>query len=153
MSDAELLQRLLDGSPELEPVLGLERGRIVARPPSTDLLGVTERLYEAGFDYLEMITAVDRGDVFELVYLLHSRRHSASLFVRSTVPRDDARIGSLTGLWTAAEWQEREVFDLFGIEFEGHPDLRRILLPDEWDGHPLRKDYRDERLIPRPDYI
>lgn len=153
MSDAELLQRLLEGSPELESSLGLERGRIVARPASSELLGVIDTLRDAGFDYLEMVTAVDRDDDFELVYLLQSRRHSASLFVRTTVPRHDPRIASLTGLWTAAEWQEREVFDLFGIEFEGHPDLRRILLPDEWEGHPLRKDYRDERLIPRPDYI
>jgi len=69
------------------------------------------------------------------------------------VPRDEPAIETITDLWPGANWDEREVYDLMGVEFVGHPDLRRILLPDDWVGHPLRKDYRDDYVIPRSDYI
>jgi NADH-quinone oxidoreductase subunit C len=82
---------------------------------------------------------------------MRSRELQVGMFLKTRVPREDARIESVTSLWPGAEWHEREVYDLFGIVFEGHPDLRRILLPDDWEGHPLRKDYRDDRLIRRPD--
>ena len=64
-----------------------------------------------------------------------------------------ARVASVYGVWPAANWQEREVYDLFGIAFEGHPDLRRMFLPEEFVGYPLRRDYDDPRMIRRPDYI
>jgi NADH-quinone oxidoreductase subunit C len=70
-----------------------------------------------------------------------SRRSQARLRIRAQVPEDDPVIDSVVGLFPTANWPEREVFDLFGIHFAGHPDLKRILLPDDWDGHPLRKDY------------
>ena len=75
------------------------------------------------------------------------------MFLKTKVRRDDPHLESLVRVWPAANWQEREVFDLFGIVFDGHPDLRRILLPEDWVGHPLRKDYEDDRIIRRPDYI
>jgi NADH:ubiquinone oxidoreductase subunit C len=78
---------------------------------------------------------------------------SAAVFLKTRVPRDDAHLPSVFGVWPAANWQEREVFDMFGIVFDDHPDLRRMLLPEDWVGHPLRKDYEDERIIRRPDYI
>jgi NADH-quinone oxidoreductase subunit C len=110
-------------------------------------------LKDLGFDRLGMVTAVDRGPFIEMVYRLQSREIRTGLFLKCAVPRDDLRVRSLYDLWPAADWQEREVYDLFGVEFEGHPDLRRILLPDDWVGHPLRKDYEDDRIIRRPDYI
>jgi NADH-quinone oxidoreductase subunit C len=100
-----------------------------------------------------MVTAVDRGETFEMVYRLTSREMHTGIFLKCHVPRANPVTQSLVDLWPAALWQEREVFDLFGVDFTDHPDLRRILLPEEWKGHPLRKDYEDDRMIRRPDYI
>ena len=121
--------------------------------PADRLVAVAMELRARGFDRLGMVTAVDRGDVFEMVYRVQSRALRAAAFVKTEIPRDTASIDSLHGVWPAANWQEREVWDLFGIAFVGHPDLRRILLPEEWPGWPLRKDYEDSNVIKRPDYI
>jgi NADH-quinone oxidoreductase subunit C len=98
---------------------------------------------EEKFDFLEDWTAVDwprREKRFDLVAILYSFAHNTRL--RLKVPLGvGEEASSLTGIWPAANWLEREVFDLFGIVFRGHPGLKRILLPDEWQGHPLRKDY------------
>lgn len=111
------------------------------------------RLYDMGFDRLGMVTAVDDGEAITMVYRLTSRALSAGLFVKVKLERDEPHILSVVELWPAANWQEREVWDLFGVRFDGHPDLRRMFLPEEWVGHPLRKDYEDDRIIRRPDYI
>jgi NADH-quinone oxidoreductase subunit C len=101
-----------------------------------------------------MVTAVDPSDGYlVVVYRLTSRTLRAAIFLKAKVAYDDAVIDTVSDLWPAAIWQEREVYDLFGITFTGHPDLRRILLPDDWVGHPLRKDYVDDRIVRRPDYI
>jgi NADH-quinone oxidoreductase subunit C len=102
--------------------------------------------HEPGLEYnfLSSVTAVDLGveadPRFEVVYHLYSipQRHRLRLKVR--VNEDDS-VPTVTGVWKAANWYEREVYDLFGIEFEGHPDLRRIMMPDDYEGHPLRKDF------------
>ncbi len=78
---------------------------------------------------------------FEVVYHLKSIKHGHRLRVKSTVPEDDALVASVTDLWPAADWYERECFDMFGIRFSGHPNLRRILTHQDFEGHPLRKDY------------
>ena len=121
--------------------------------PADKLLPVARELKVRGFDRLGMVTAVDRGEEFELVYRVQSRSLSAAAFVKTRVARERASIDSLYEVWPAADWQEREVWDLFGIAFVGHPDLRRILLPEDWPGWPLRKDYADANVIKRPDYI
>jgi len=97
---------------------------------------------ELAFDFLDAIAGSDKGDELELVYFLYSypRRHSLNIKVR--VPASNPSAPSVAGIWKAADWHERETYDLVGITFEGHPDLRRILLPDDWQGHPLRKDYK-----------
>ncbi|MDR7482575.1 MAG: NADH-quinone oxidoreductase subunit C [Armatimonadota bacterium] len=90
------------------------------------------------------LTAVDRHPTeprFEVVYLLTGLQPPVRLRVKARLPADRPVIGSVTGLWPGADWLEREVYDLFGIRFEGHPNLSRILLPDDWEGHPLRKDF------------
>ena len=93
------------------------------------------------FDNLRLITAVDNSSHFSVVYHLTSYQHLHSICIHVEVPRDDPRIDSLCAIWPGADWQEREAFDMMGIEFLGHPNLQRILLPLDWEGHPLRKDY------------
>jgi NADH-quinone oxidoreductase subunit C len=98
---------------------------------------------DAGFDYCSDVTATDwptRAERFDVIYCLYSTRLRHRVRVKVRVA-DGLPVPSVTGLWPAANWLEREVFDLFGISFAGHPDLRRILMPADWQGHPQRKDY------------
>lgn len=97
-------------------------------------------------DYLSCLSGVDfpeRGQI-EVVYHLASvaRRHRVTL--KAALPREAPRIGTVETVWPAANWHERECYDLLGVVFEGHSDPRRILLPDDWEGHPLRKDYKTQ---------
>jgi NADH-quinone oxidoreductase subunit C len=78
---------------------------------------------------------------FEVIYSLYSLTHFKRFVVKAQVSEDDATIDTTIGVWVAANWPEREIFDMFGITFNHHPDLRRILMPDDWIGHPLRKDF------------
>jgi NADH-quinone oxidoreductase subunit C len=115
--------------------------------PRDDLLAVARELRDRadlGFTFLAELTAVDfwpREPRFELVYLLVSIEHRLRLRVKVRLNGEDARVPTVSGLWPAANWLEREVWDLFGITFAGHPDPRRLLMPEEWEGYPLRKDY------------
>ena len=109
-----------------------------------DLLDVCRWLRdnpEFDMSFLEFVSAIDWPDRFEIVYQLASvaRRHGATLKV--PIPKDDARVPSTSGIWRGADWHEREAYDLFGITFDGHPNLRRIMMSADWKGHPLRKDY------------
>ena len=94
-----------------------------------------------GYRYYLLGTATERADAIEV---LHAVRHPATLdtlFLKTALPKDDPTVDSLVLVWSGADWNEREIYDLFGVRFRGHPDLRRILLPDEYEGHPLRKDF------------
>ena len=100
--------------------------------------------HERQFERLSTVTAVDRypGEPrFELVYHLHSIARNERLRLKLRVAGENPEVDSATAVWRSAEWYEREVFDLFGIRFRNHPDLRRILMPEDWEGYPLRKDY------------
>jgi NADH-quinone oxidoreductase subunit C len=99
-------------------------------------------------DHLSDLTAVDysaypgdTGPRFEVVYNLISTVHRHRIRIRARVPEEEPRIETVTSVWKTANWHERETFDLMGIVFDKHPDLRRILLPEDWVGHPLRKEY------------
>ena len=108
------------------------------------------------FDMLVDLTAVDYsrfpgredGPRFEVVYHLYSVAHNHRVRLKVPVEQDDAVVPTASGLWPIANWQEREVWDMFGIRFDGHPDLRRLLLYEEFVGHPLRKDYPISRRQP-----
>ena len=96
------------------------------------------------FIFLAELTAVDfwpREPRFELVYVLVSIEHRLRLRMKVRVPGTDPHVGTVSGVWPAANWLEREVWDMFGIAFDGHPDPRRLLMPEDWEGYPLRKDY------------
>jgi NADH-quinone oxidoreductase subunit C len=94
------------------------------------------------FDYLTAITAVDYIDCFEVIYQLTSIEHNHSLVLKTRCyNRDNPTLPSVVSLWRGADFQEREIYDLFGISFEGHPNLKRIVLWEGFEGHPLRKDF------------
>jgi NADH-quinone oxidoreductase subunit C len=100
--------------------------------------------FDQKFERLSTVTAVDRHPVeprFEVVYHLHSVSRNGRVRLKCHVAGANPEIESVTSVWRSANWYEREVFDLFGIRFVNHPDLRRIMLPEDWEGHPLRKDY------------
>ena len=102
---------------------------------------------ELQFTLLSDITAADRSPLeprFELNYHMVSLARRDRLRVKVRIAGGDPFAESVTTIWPTADWHEREVFDLFGIRFEGHPDLRRILMPEDWEGYPLRKDYPTE---------
>ncbi len=94
------------------------------------------------FDYFNFVTAVDYYQYFELVYRISSMQYNHALVIKVRTPgREDQVVPSVTGIWQGADFQEREIYDLFGIGFEGHPDLRRIFLWEGYEGYPLRKDF------------
>lgn len=113
--------------------------------PATDLLEVVGFLRDEGdFKLFEDITAVDwlpKEPRFEVIYHFLSLSRRQPIRLKVELPGTAPKVPSITGLYAGANWYEREVFDLFGITFEGHPDLRRIEMPDDWEGNPLRKDY------------
>jgi NADH-quinone oxidoreductase subunit C len=98
---------------------------------------------DAAFDSCSDVTATDwppRGERFDLLYVLYSTRHRHRVRMKTRL-KDDQPVTSLSAVWPAANWLEREVFDMFGVNFVGHPDRRRILMPEDWQGFPQRKDY------------
>jgi NADH-quinone oxidoreductase subunit C len=137
----ELASRLRDELPETV----LSRGEVIAAVPREALLPTLERLRsdpETAFDLLVQVTATDwpgRDPRFWLSYDLYSTVHRHRLRLKVGLPEADPRAPSAVAVYPTADWHEREVYDLFGVVFEGHPDLRRILLPEDWEGHPLRK--------------
>lgn len=97
---------------------------------------------ELAFDSLMCLSGLDWPEYLEVVYHLHSMKHNHKVTLKVRCSKDDPVVPTVCRLWPTAEWHEREAYDLVGVRFEGHPDLRRILLPEDWEGHPLRKDYQ-----------
>ena len=129
---------------------------VVTREALLALLRHCRETPALAFDMLTDLTAVDYskypgredGPRFEVVYHLTSLRHNHRLRVKVRVEEDDAVVPTAVPLWPIADWLEREVWDMFGVRFDGHPDLRRLLLYEEFVGHPLRKDYPINRRQP-----
>ena len=145
-----LKERFGDDISELSTYLG--QSFLIAKPaaviPILDFLKL-----EADFDYLVDLTAVDypkRADRFDVVYILYSFARNERIRLKTLIP-DGFKPETAVGVHLTANWMEREVFDMFGIQFAGHPDMRRLLLPEEWEGFPLRKEYgltqQDDRWV------
>lgn len=117
---------------------------------SVDLVAVMAVLYKNSatyFDMLSCVTGIDNGadaGTMELAYNLYSIPFNHHLMVKVVLPREKPEIETVSKIWKTADWQEREIFDMYGVHFKNHPDLRRILMPADWQGHPLRKDYRQQ---------
>ena len=98
------------------------------------------------FDSLMCLSGVDlnaKDEELAIVYHLYAMKHRHSVVLKTAVPKTDPHLPSVSHIWKTADWHEREAYDLYGIFFQGHTDLRRILLPDDWEGYPLRKDYKE----------
>ena len=129
---------------------------VVARESLVAALSLCRDDNALAFDLLVDVTAVDYlrfpgredGPRFEVVYHLYSIGHGHRVRLKVPVEQDDPVVPTATGLWPIANWLEREVWDMFGIRFDGHPDLRRLLMYEEFEGHPLRKDYPINRRQP-----
>jgi NADH-quinone oxidoreductase subunit C len=148
------LRRLLDrcGAAVLETHARLgDATALVARERIVEVMQLLRDDPECAFDMLTDLTCVDylgQQPRFEIVYHLYSLAKNHRLRVKARVAEDACEIDTLCPLWASANWMEREVWDLYGVRFVGHPDLRRILLYEEFQGHPLRKDYPKERRQP-----
>jgi NADH-quinone oxidoreductase subunit C len=118
-----------------------ETGFKVSVEPSK-LVEVATNLYQNGFRNLTMLTARCTEDGFRMVYIVDNWAANEKLWIFSDVPKN-MHMPSLTPFWPAADWLEREVYDMFGVEFDGHPNMIRILTPDDFDKFPLRKDFTD----------
>jgi NADH-quinone oxidoreductase subunit C len=110
--------------------------------PAASLLEALRALRDAhGYRYYVLTTGIEREGGFEIVHAVRNLDTLDTIFVRAAVPKDAAEVDSAAFVYAGAEWHEREIFDLFGVRFRAHPDLRRILMPDDYPGHPLRKDF------------
>ncbi len=118
--------------------------------PKEALLETARRLLSEGFTNLHCITAVDKIQYMELIYIFYFMDKHACVILKTRLALNDLTVESLANIWRSADWLEREVYDLFGVKFLNHPDLKRILNPDDWDVHPLRKDFSRPDIIKKP---
>ncbi len=149
---------ILQNKLEIKGLSGEDKGelqpQIVAEPSA--LLPVCQALLshpDLYFDFLSSVTAVDNSpsaNTFDILYHLYSIPYNHHIVLKVVIPRGPeselTSIESVCSIWQGANWQEREIYDMFGILFNNHPDLRRVLLPEDWIGFPLRKDYQTQEF-------
>lgn len=173
MTRDEILKELREAFPgrPLEAAPDNSDGIRISSPDLPEVAAFLKTAPSLSFNYLFFISAIDRlgsletsvrpepvegQDVdrlesLEVLYHLYSMGNGHHVIIKTNLDRKNPVLDSVTSLWPAANWHEREVYDLFGVRFNGHPDLRRILLPDDWEGHPMLRDFTHPNLIHRPD--
>jgi NADH-quinone oxidoreductase subunit C len=148
MKETEINEKLLEKFPDIKTVwMDGENGDnhlTIPHDKITEIVTFLKDTWELSFDYLMNVSAFDNGEQIEVTYHLNSYRHQHSLVLKVKVAREGGVVDTLALIYGTANFQEREVFDHFGVKFKGHPDLRRILLPEDWVGYPLLKDYEEQ---------
>lgn len=139
------------GGPAVKEIYANPQGDVFVECDRAGVFGLAKMLHAAGYLYCNEVTAVDylkhsgrkAGETprFTVVHVLTNFERNTTLILRTAVPEDDCRMPSLAPIWRGADWLEREVYDLMGVVFDGHPDLRRIMMWDGYEGHPERKDF------------
>ena len=144
MTNDDLIQELLEWQPALRQEEGTRWPTFFTEAPTwPGMAKLLRQREDLGFDYLFCLTCVDWKTHLTMVYHLSSTRYRHTLVIKSELDRSRPEIGTVSDIWRTAEFHEREVFEMFGVNFIHHPDLRKLILPDDWTGYPLRKDYED----------
>jgi len=146
MPTAAILSKIKERFPDAILDITEFAGEQILHVKGRDILMVLTRLIADGFNFLADLTAIDNLTLggyerFAVSYHLLCHKTAERLTVKAYIPEENPSLPSVESLWKTADWQEREVFDLYGIKFEGHPNLIRIMNPDDYEGYPLRKDY------------
>jgi NADH-quinone oxidoreductase subunit C len=151
MNDQDRIKQIIDRFPNSQLVITEQGGSLNITAPQANVFDVAEFLKNTlQYDYLQFLTCVDRSDKLELYYYLYSYTHKGTAVLKTDVPRLGGKVRSVVSLWRTADWHEREAYDLFGVVFEGHPNLKRILLESDFEGHPLLKDFTREGMTRLP---
>jgi NADH-quinone oxidoreductase subunit C len=143
-SDHPAVAAIIASNPEALADARWDRDELTLTIPRESNVAIARAVQQAGYNFLEDITAVDWFPAvprFQISYHILSHSLKERIRLRVMIDETSASLDSLTPVWPSADYYEREVFDLFGVRFDGHPNLRRIMMPDDWSGHPLRKDY------------
>jgi NADH-quinone oxidoreductase subunit C len=144
LPDHPAVKAILAWNPEALTDAKFDRNELTLTIAPEEIRAAAAAVQEAGYNFFEDMTAVDwfpSSPRFQLSYHILSHRYKERIRLRVMVEDASPSVASITPVWPSANFYEREVFDLFGVRFEEHPNLRRILMPDDWQGHPLRKDY------------
>jgi len=144
MPEHPAVKAILAWNPEALEDAKLDRDELTLTIAAGQIRAAAATVQAAGYNFFEDVTAVDwfpSSPRFQLSYHILSHIYKERIRLRVMVDGESPAVESISAVWPAADFYEREVFDLFGIRFEGHPNLKRIMMPDEWQGHPLRKDY------------
>ena len=144
MAEHPAVKAVAAWNPEALSDAKFDRGELTLTIAPGEIRAAADTVQAAGYNFFEDLTAVDwfpASPRMQLSYHILSHGYKERIRLRVMLNEDDLAVESITPVWPSANYYEREVFDLFGVRFEGHPNMRRIMMPDDWKGHPLRKDY------------